>query len=117
MVLPSVSALNFVSVTPSMGIFFPILNPIFNDGFLSTSLLAHHPPEAVAKKQTCLKMVLWCSSHLCCRKISSSVHRLAVAAQSTHKYFTEAPAVQFSRVRIANMNQHPWHYLAETARP
>jgi hypothetical protein len=27
------------------------------------------------------------------------------------------PAVQFSRVRIANMNEQWWHYLAETARP
>ena len=40
-----------------------------------------------------------------------------MAAPSTRKHFTDTPAVQFSRVRIANTNQQQWHYLAETARP
>jgi hypothetical protein len=31
-------------------------------------------------------------------------------------HFTDAPAVQFSRVRIANTKQQRWHYLAEIAR-
>ena len=31
----------------------------------------------------------------------SAVHRSAVAARSTQKYFTDVPAVQFSRVGIA----------------
>ena len=63
------------------------------------------------------RKVLWSNSHLCCLEISSSVHRSAVAARSTHKHFMDTPAVQFGRVRIANMNQQWWHYLAETARP
>ena len=29
----------------------------------------------------------------------------------------DTPAVQFSSVGIANMNQQRWHHLAETARP
>jgi hypothetical protein len=40
--------------------------------------------------------------------IGSSIHL---------KHFTDIPAVQFCRVRIANTNQQWWHYLAETARP
>ena len=63
------------------------------------------------------RKVLWSNSHLCCLEISSSVHRSAAAARSTHKHFMDTPAVQFSRVRIANRNQQQWHYLAETARP
>ena len=63
------------------------------------------------------RKVLWSNSHLCCLEISSSVHRLAAAARSTCKHFTDTPAVQFSSVRIANTNQQQWHYLAETARP
>ena len=63
------------------------------------------------------RKVLWSNSHLCCLEISSSVHRSAVAARSTHKHFTDTPAVQFSRIWISNMNQQRWHYLAETARP
>ena len=38
----------------------------------------------------------------------------AVAAWFTCKHFTDIPAVQFSRVRIANTSQQWWHYLAET---
>jgi hypothetical protein len=48
------------------------------------------------------RKVLWSNSHLCSLEISSSVHRLASAAWSTGKHFTDTPAVQFSRVRIAN---------------
>jgi hypothetical protein len=54
---------------------------------------------------------------LCCLEISSSVYRLAVAAQPTRKHFTYVPAVWFGRVRIANIIQEQWYYLAETARP
>jgi hypothetical protein len=61
-------------------------------------------------------MVLWSNSYLCCLEISNSVHRLTVAAPSTHKHFTDIPAVQFSRVGIANTNQHQWQYLVKTAR-
>jgi hypothetical protein len=38
------------------------------------------------------------NNYLCCLEISSSVHRLAVAAQSIHKHFMST--VQFSRVRL-----------------
>ena len=61
--------------------------------------------------------LLWSNSRLCCLEISSSVHRSAAAVRSTHKHFTDTPAVQLSRIRIANMNQQQWHYLAETGRP
>ena len=47
---------------------------------------------------------------MCCLESSSSVHRLAEAAWSTHKLFTD-------RVELANMNQQQCHYLAETAKP
>ena len=60
---------------------------------------------------------LWSSSCLCCLEIGSSVHRLAMAAQSTHKHFMDISAVKLGGVQIANMNQQQWHYLAETARP
>ena len=64
------------------------------------------------------RKVLWSNSCcLCCLEIDSSVHRLAVVAQSTCKHFTDTPAVQFSRVRIANTNFPRWHDLVETARP
>jgi hypothetical protein len=46
-------------------------------------------------------MALWSKSHLCCQETSSSVHRSAVAAQSTCKHFTDTPAVQFGSVEIA----------------
>jgi hypothetical protein len=59
--------------------------------------------------------VLWSNSCLCCLEIGNSVHRLAAKAQSTYKHFQDISAVQFSRVRIANTNQQPEHYLAETA--
>ena len=51
-----------------------------------------------------------------CQEISSSVHRSAAAARSTHKHFMDTPAVQFSSDGIANMTQQWWHDLAETAR-
>jgi hypothetical protein len=41
----------------------------------------------------------------------------AVAAQSTCKNFTHILAVQFSSIRIANMNQEHWHFIAETVWP
>lgn len=53
------------------------------------------------------RKVLWSKSHLCCLEIGSSVYRSAAAARSTLK---------FSRVGLANTNQQPWYYLAETAR-
>ena len=37
-----------------------------------------------------------------------AVHRLAVAAWSTRKHFKDTLAVQFGRVRIANVNQQWW---------
>ena len=40
-----------------------------------------------------------------------------MAAQPTRKHFTYVPAVWFGRVRIANIIQEQWYYLAETARP
>jgi hypothetical protein len=60
------------------------------------------------------RKVPWSNSCLCCLEIGSSVHSLAVAVRSTRKHFMDAPAVQFSRVKVASMK---WHYLAETARP
>jgi hypothetical protein len=49
--------------------------------------------ERIWGKWTCLEMVLWSNSHLCCVEILSSFHRLAAAAQSTCKHFTDIPAV------------------------
>ena len=50
-----------------------------------------------------LRKVLWSNSCLCCLEISSSIYRVAGSRSSIHKlYFTDTPAVQFSRVRIAN---------------
>jgi hypothetical protein len=51
------------------------------------------------------RKVLWSDFHLCYLEISSSVHKLAAAAQSTRKHFMGTPAVQSSRAGIANMNQ------------
>jgi hypothetical protein len=51
-----------------------------------------------------------------CLEISSSIHRLAVAAQYIHKHFMDTPVVHFGRVRIENRNQQWCNYLAETAR-
>jgi hypothetical protein len=81
----------------------------------------HHPPEVVGKKGwgvewTCLERFSG-KTPQCVVEIDSSVHRLAVAALSTCGHFAGIPAVQFRRVRIANMNQQWWHDLAETARP
>jgi hypothetical protein len=73
--------------------------------------------ERIQGKWTCLEMILWRNSCLCCQEISRSVHRSAVSAWSTHKHFMDTPAVQFCRVRIATTNQQQWHDLAETARP
>jgi hypothetical protein len=47
------------------------------------------------------RMVLWSNSHLYCLEISSSVHRLTVAARSTHKHFSDTLAVQFGRAGLA----------------
>jgi hypothetical protein len=69
------------------------------------------------EKVNLFRKVLWSNTYLCCLEIGSSVHRLAVAAQSTHKHFTDTSAVQFGRVGIANRNRQWWHYLAETAKP
>jgi hypothetical protein len=43
--------------------------------------------------------VLWSNSHLCCLEISSSVHKLAEAAQSTPYHFIDT-IVQFARVGV-----------------
>jgi len=73
--------------------------------------------ERIQGKWTCLEMVLWSNSYMCCLEIGSSVHRSAAAASSTCKHFMDSPAVQFSRVGIGNRNQQQWPYLAETTRP
>jgi hypothetical protein len=70
-----------------------------------TLLLAYHPPEVVGKKGyggkwTCLERFFGATPD--CLEISSSVHRLAMTAQSTYKHFTDTPAVQFSRVIFSN---------------
>ena len=62
-----------------------------------------------------IRKFLWSNSLLCCLEIGSSVHRLAVAARSIHKHFTDTPAIQFGIVGIANESQHGWHYLAEAS--
>jgi hypothetical protein len=59
-----------------------------------TSFVAHHPPEVVEKKEYGESGQVWRSSCLCCLEISSSVHRSAVAIQSTHKHFTDTTAVK-----------------------
>jgi hypothetical protein len=38
---------------------------------------------------------------LCCLEMDSSSHRSVAAARSTRKHFTDTPAVQVSRVRLA----------------
>lgn len=62
-------------------------------------------------------MVIWSKSHPPCLEINTSVHRSAMAGQSTHRHFMDIPADQFSRVRIANTIYQWWHYLAQTSRP
>jgi hypothetical protein len=52
--------------------------------------------ERIQGKWTCLEMVLWSNSHLCCQEIGSSVHGSAKAAQSTSTPFTVVPEVKFS---------------------
>ena len=52
------------------------------------------------------RKALWSNSHLCCLEISSSVHRLAVAVQSTWKHLTEISG-----------HQNRWLNLVGTARP
>jgi hypothetical protein len=73
-----------------------------------SSLLSSPPPSRGSGKErtwgkwTCLEMVLWSKFHPRCQRISSSVHRSAVAARSTCKHFTDTPAaVQFSSIGIA----------------
>ena len=63
--------------------------------------------ERILGKWTCLeKKGSLNNSHLCCLEISHSVHRLAVAAPSRRKHFTDTPAVQFHRVfGLANRHQ------------
>ena len=70
------------------------------------------------RKWTSLEMLLWSKSHLCCQEISSSVHRSAAAAQSTHKYFMDIPAVQSGVGRAAAVAQSSRNSQAsaETAR-
>jgi hypothetical protein len=62
-------------------------------GFKCFNLPSSPPPtrgsgkERIWGKWTCLEMVLWSKSHLCCQEISSPIHRSASAAQSTRKSF------------------------------
>ena len=63
--------------------------------------------ERTWSKWTCLEMVLWSKFHLHCQKIISLVHRSAVTAQSTHKHFTDTPAVQFSSSGLATAVAKP----------
>jgi hypothetical protein len=67
------------------------------------------------KKKKKKEIVLWNNSHLFFLEICNSVHRLAVESRSTRKHFRDIPAVQFNKVRTANMYQQWWHYLAEAA--
>jgi hypothetical protein len=54
------------------------------------------------EKWTCSEGVLWSKSYLHFQEINSSVHRSQpAAALSTHKHFTDTPAVHFGRVGIA----------------
>lgn len=82
---------------------------IFNDGFKNalTSLLAYPPPEVVEKKGwgkwTCLEMVF--GTTRICVVWKLTVHRSTATTGSTHKCFTDTPAVQFNRVEITNTNQ------------
>jgi hypothetical protein len=71
-------------------------------------------------------MVLSNKSHLCCQEISTSVHRPAVAAWSTHKHFRSIATIQFSSLWIASvevplnrtvrsqMNQHESAWISMT---
>jgi hypothetical protein len=45
------------------------------------------------------------TTSICCLEIQNSVHRLAAAAPSTHRYFMDIPVVQFRRVELADTNQ------------
>ena len=78
--------------------------------------LAHYPPEVAEKKglrgSGPVKKGSLKQSPLHCQEIGRSVHRSAAAAPSTHKHFTDTPAVQFGRVGLATAVTH----LAETAR-
>ena len=71
--------------------------------------------KRICGKWTCLERMFGATAICVVGKLT--VHRSAAAAQSICKHFTDIPAVQFSRVGIANTNQQWWHYLAETARP
>lgn len=69
--------------------------------------------ESIQKKWTCLEMVLWSNSHMCCLEICSSFHRSATAARSTHKHFTDTQAVQSSRVRLESFIACPFTCLLQ----
>ena len=53
------------------------------------------------------RKVLWSNFHLCCLEIGSLLHRLVVAAQSTHRHLTDTPAVQFDRDGLATVETQP----------
>jgi hypothetical protein len=61
------------------------------------------------------RKILWSNSHHCCLEISSSAHSLEIAVQSTSKHFTNTPAVQFSRVRLAIVLTKPSKDIQATA--
>jgi hypothetical protein len=45
--------------------------------------------EKIQGKGTCVEMLLWSKSHLCCQEIGSSVYRSAAAARSIQKHCTD----------------------------
>jgi hypothetical protein len=63
--------------------------------------------ERIIGEVDLFRKVLWSNSRLCCLEIRSPVHRSATAAPSTHKHFTNAPAVQFGRVGLATAVTRP----------
>jgi hypothetical protein len=56
---------------------------------------------------TCLEIVIWSKSHLCCQEISSSAHRPAAATQSISKHLMGMLVVQGNRFRIAAVVSQP----------
>lgn len=55
--------------------------------------------ERIRRKWTHLEVIIWSKSHLLCQLLSSSVHRLAMAAWSTLKVFMDTPAVRSVKSR------------------
>ena len=55
--------------------------------------------ERIRGKWTCLEMVPWSNSPLCCLEINSSIHSLAGSESSIHSQ----SAVQFGRVGLATV--------------